>query len=537
VQTFLPYPDLRASCRMLDDRRLGKQRVETFQVLRALTWPEYAWKNHPAVRMWRGFVPGLVEYGLESCREWTRRGYADAVAPQLLKWTGGQPPNGAALPPWFGLEALHLSHRSALLRKDAAFYRPLFDALGQPGEPDHLPYLWPPAVFPRWPVRGGPEGVPVDTAAALLGLERPLPWQAQAVDAVLTGRDALLTARPGTGGSTTGLLAGLCRPGRTLWVSPWDGPVAGPAPHVPSMERSREPTRPPGDRPAPLARPPGPADRMAMAAEQAPPEFVFAHPDRLPVTADLADVTLLVVDRAHGLAPGEAAAVAGVRAGLDVPVLAVTGATDAPARVDLTARLRLREVVHAGGGWDPAGTRLAVRTAPTAPARRRLLAGLVRDDRPALVVTTDRGRADRLATALAADGVRAAAWAPPPMRPARASAAAGAWRSRRLDALVVPAGPLPPLGRVRAALLVGDGATLDGPHDWHALVDAVAPGRAVLLVGPDAAAGAAALAAGDGCRRAALLAPFGEPVAVPCSRCDVCDRVGATAPRAGSGPP
>ena len=89
MQTFLPYPDLRVSCQVLDDRRLGKQRVETYQILRALTWPQYAWKNHPAVRMWRGFVPALVVYGLESCREWVRRGYRDAVAPELLAWTGG----------------------------------------------------------------------------------------------------------------------------------------------------------------------------------------------------------------------------------------------------------------------------------------------------------------------------------------------------------------------------------------------------------------------------------------------------------------
>lgn len=58
MRTFLPYPDLRASCVVLDDKRLGKQRVETSQILRALTWPRFAWKNHPAVRMWRGFVPG-----------------------------------------------------------------------------------------------------------------------------------------------------------------------------------------------------------------------------------------------------------------------------------------------------------------------------------------------------------------------------------------------------------------------------------------------------------------------------------------------
>ncbi|MDQ1681515.1 MAG: hypothetical protein QOH99_56, partial [Frankiaceae bacterium] len=35
MQTFLPYADFGASARVLDDRRLGKQRVETLQILRA----------------------------------------------------------------------------------------------------------------------------------------------------------------------------------------------------------------------------------------------------------------------------------------------------------------------------------------------------------------------------------------------------------------------------------------------------------------------------------------------------------------------
>ena len=51
MQTFLPYPDFEASAAVLDDRRLGTPRVETYQILRALTWPRYGWKNHPAVRM------------------------------------------------------------------------------------------------------------------------------------------------------------------------------------------------------------------------------------------------------------------------------------------------------------------------------------------------------------------------------------------------------------------------------------------------------------------------------------------------------
>ena len=322
MQTFVPYPDLRVSSVVLDDRRLGKQRVETYQILRSLTWPQYAWKNHPAVRMWRGFVPALVEYGLENCREWTRRGYADAVGPQLLGWTGGEVPVGAPLPPWWGWEDLHRSHRSSLLRKDPAHYRPLFASLGDEEEPDDLPYLWPPDVFPRWPVRGGPEGLPVETALRRLGLDAPRPGQVEAASAVAQGRDVLLVAHPGSGGSTAGLLAGLVVPGRTLWLAPPWGPPAGPVPAVePPAPRVVES---PGDRPPPIARPPGPEDLDAMRAEQAEPEFVF----RTPATAAPVDGQgLVVVDRAHEMADAEAALVQHARG--SAPVVVVVPRADA----------------------------------------------------------------------------------------------------------------------------------------------------------------------------------------------------------------
>jgi hypothetical protein len=42
------------------------------------------------------------------------------------------------LPAWPGEEAVHRSHRSALVRKDPAFYGPLF-----PDVPDELPYVRP----------------------------------------------------------------------------------------------------------------------------------------------------------------------------------------------------------------------------------------------------------------------------------------------------------------------------------------------------------------------------------------------------------
>jgi len=37
MQTFLPYPDFAQSLRVLDSRRLGKQRLEAMQLLRAIS--------------------------------------------------------------------------------------------------------------------------------------------------------------------------------------------------------------------------------------------------------------------------------------------------------------------------------------------------------------------------------------------------------------------------------------------------------------------------------------------------------------------
>ena len=148
LQTFLPYPDFAASASVLDQRRLGKQRVEALQVLRGLTQPGYGWRHHPAVRMWRGHEEALGTYGVTVCRAWFALGFADTCELQLRKELdriGVAAPRSqeelataGALPPWLGDPALHRSHQSSLLRKDPGHYRPLF-----PGVPDDLPYVWP----------------------------------------------------------------------------------------------------------------------------------------------------------------------------------------------------------------------------------------------------------------------------------------------------------------------------------------------------------------------------------------------------------
>ena len=155
MQTFLPYPDFERSARSLDPKRLGKQRVETIQVVRALTRPGYGWANHPATLMWKGFEEALGRYGFTCCEVWSELGFGDTCAATIgadLRTAGvtqvrpqAELAAAGALPPWLGDEELHRSHRSALVRKDPAHYRPLF-----PDVPDDLPYVWPvrsPAVL------------------------------------------------------------------------------------------------------------------------------------------------------------------------------------------------------------------------------------------------------------------------------------------------------------------------------------------------------------------------------------------------------
>jgi hypothetical protein len=148
MQTFLPFADFTRTAEALDDRRLGKQRVEVLQILRALTREKYGWQHHPAVLMWRDHEEALGTYGLVVCREWTGRGRSDTVDPKIreeLAALGISHPRpqqelaaAGALPPWLGDEAVHRSHRAALLRKDPGWYGPRF-----PDAPEDADYVWP----------------------------------------------------------------------------------------------------------------------------------------------------------------------------------------------------------------------------------------------------------------------------------------------------------------------------------------------------------------------------------------------------------
>ena len=133
MQTFLPYGDFKMTAKCLDNRRLGKQRVEAHQILNILLdrTKTKGWRNHPAVLMWLGYEDCLKCYYNTILQEWIDRGFNNT-----MKFERHRSPH--ASPAWLGNDAFHTSHRSNLLRKDPVHYKMFAEEV----TPD-LEYVWP----------------------------------------------------------------------------------------------------------------------------------------------------------------------------------------------------------------------------------------------------------------------------------------------------------------------------------------------------------------------------------------------------------
>ena len=138
MQTFLPYPDFKTSLESLDDKRLGKQRVETYQLIAGLEGrltkkgkPYTKGRvNHPISQMFRDNIPALKQYLNVSIDVWVARGKNNTMEKEVID-------EEVVMPSWFGNEELHRSHRANLLRKNTNYY-------GAHGWIDNseLPYRW-----------------------------------------------------------------------------------------------------------------------------------------------------------------------------------------------------------------------------------------------------------------------------------------------------------------------------------------------------------------------------------------------------------
>jgi hypothetical protein len=115
MQTFLPYPEFDKSATVLDRQRLGKQRVEAYQIIRSITFSN-GWSHHPIVKMWTGFENALKLYSNAMVTEWIRRGYRNNM--EIYNLNGCE----IAFPWWLGNDEFHASHRAALLAKNYEYY-------------------------------------------------------------------------------------------------------------------------------------------------------------------------------------------------------------------------------------------------------------------------------------------------------------------------------------------------------------------------------------------------------------------------------
>jgi len=151
MQTFLPYTNFVKSAQVLDKKRLFKQAVENIHIIGTLLGlpkrdgsPRVGYKNHPVIRMWRGYEQCLIFYHKAILDECIARGINTTIPIPKIDYQAGfityyqylkdelifdilcLNPIGVINPLWLGLPIFHMSHQSNLIRKDPVYYRPIF---------------------------------------------------------------------------------------------------------------------------------------------------------------------------------------------------------------------------------------------------------------------------------------------------------------------------------------------------------------------------------------------------------------------------
>lgn len=130
MQTFLPFAEFSKSAKALDSKRLNKQILEGYQILNVLSNddPHAGWRNHPAVKMWRGHEVALWAYIFECVDEANVRGIKTDKNVENLKALRDRAGTGwgYGLPEWFEnqevLNRVVTTHRFNLYRKDPIYY-------------------------------------------------------------------------------------------------------------------------------------------------------------------------------------------------------------------------------------------------------------------------------------------------------------------------------------------------------------------------------------------------------------------------------
>lgn len=153
MQTFLPYASFQKSAKELDSKRLNKQILECYQILKVLSSddPKAAWRNHPAVKMWRDHEFALWNYVQAMIVEADDRGIkTDKNLSNLLELRKEKADQwGSKNPEWMSdsvlMNYVTTTHKANLFLKDQVLYPQFEDAVtdeyNQPCCPD-CKYFW-----------------------------------------------------------------------------------------------------------------------------------------------------------------------------------------------------------------------------------------------------------------------------------------------------------------------------------------------------------------------------------------------------------
>lgn len=133
VNTFLPYSDFKKCAKVLDNKRLLKQRVEAYQIIniiyKRMKKEKCGFYNHPAVLMWENNVESLKLYCNEMILESIRRKFMSQRPWENNKMKLYNIENNPEHPWWLGYQHIHYSHQASLLRKFPEHYIKYFSDL------------------------------------------------------------------------------------------------------------------------------------------------------------------------------------------------------------------------------------------------------------------------------------------------------------------------------------------------------------------------------------------------------------------------
>jgi len=254
-------------------------------------------------------------------------------------------------------------------------------------------------------------------ASTVYGWSGLKPGQAEAIEAVVGGRDVLAVMPTGYGKSAIYQVAAHLLDGPTLIVSPLIALQVDQVRQITEAEGAGEAVAVNSNRAAGAIADAWEAVRTGEA------EFLFLAPEQLAkpeVVAGLADVgvSLVVVDEAHCVSswghdfrPDYLGLGAVIEALGHPRVLGLTATGSAPVRDEIVERLGMREPLILVGGFDRPGIHLAVERHEHAREKEEaVLRTVLTAEKPGLLYVATRKDTERFAERLRAEGLRAAAY-------------------------------------------------------------------------------------------------------------------------------